>query len=212
MSLTSFLMFFKVKQVKWTLVGILLVFAGLPLIFNLIPRLLYSKIESGSYLDVVEMKEISKLSVQRLNFSNVVTATWPTNTTVSNATVYVRRIMRGHVTTSLDFSRIVVTNSSGRRFVVEFPKLDIDPIIDKWVFYDSKGTGDRNTRNLTNAMDKNFREEMMKEALKPERVARAKKRAEDIIQMLYPDMTFESKWPQDPNTGTQSTVGEAAHE
>ncbi len=212
MSLTSFLMFLKVKQVKWTLVGIFLVFAGLPLIFNLMPRLLYAKVESGSYLDVVEMREISKLSVQRLNFSNVVTVTLPTNATISNAKVYIRRIMRGHVTTSLDFSKIVVTNSSSGGIVVEFPKLDIDPIIDKWVYYDSKGTGNVNTRNLTSAMDRKFREEMMKEALKPERVARAKRRAEDIVQMLYPDMTFKSKWPQNPDVRSQSAVIESTHE
>ena len=212
MTLTPLLMLLKKEPVKWILIGIAIVFICLPLISTMMPRLFYDKVEKGSYFDVMDMKEISWLSVQRLNFSNVKEAVQPKGAPLDKAEVYVRRIMRGHVTTLVDFSKIVVTNSIDGKFIIEFPELVAKPVIDEWIFYDSEGTGNWNPEEMTKDMNKAFIEEMKNEALKYDRVVRAKEQAECIVHMLYPDMKFESKWPQNPDAGTQSTAAETTHE
>ena len=206
-------MFLRMKSVKWVLLGMAIVFIGLPIFSSFVSHLIINaKVESGSYLDVVEMKEVSKLAVQRLNFSKVMTSQKPQTGPLEKAEVYIRRIMRGHVTTSLDFSKIIVISNIPGKIIVEFPELVTESFIDEWIYYDSKGTGDNDPREMTKTMDKQFREAMRQEALKPERVVRAKEQAEYIVQMLYPDIKFESRWSQKPDTGTQSTIAEPSHE
>ena len=233
MTLSPFLSVLKIKSVKWTLIGLAIAFVGFPLISAVIPYVFpETKAQSGSYLDVVDMKEISLLSVQRLNFSKVCTVRYGTDSTtkvmnrlqawlgfnpsetnkLEDAKVYVRRILRGHVTTSLDFAKITVTNSPQGKILVLFPELITEPFIDEWIFYDSKGTGDVNTKEMTSAMDSAFRDAMLKTALQPERVERAKKQAERIVDMLYPGMEFELKWPQDDKKNDQSDEGGNANE
>lgn len=227
MTLSPFLSVLKTSPVKWTLIGLAIAFVGFPLISAVIPYVFpEAKAPSGSYLDVVDMKEISLLSVQRLNFSKVCTVRYGTDSTtkvmnrllhpwagfdpsetnkLENAKVYVRRIMRGHVTTSLDFSKIN-TNRVNGKLVIEFPKLVAEPFIDEWIFYDSKGTGDVNTKEMTRAMDSDFRDAMLKTALQSERVERAKQQAERIVDMLYPGLEFEPRWPEDSKSGESAPV------
>ncbi len=215
MTLTPVLMFLKQRQIKWTLIGITIAFMGLPVIFSLTPYFLGDKVKSGSYLDIVDTKEISRLSVQRLNFSKVVTSSSPKGKKLDEADVYVRRIMRGHVTTSIDFSQITIISNSDGKNLVKLPELMPEPFIDEWIFYDSKGTGKYKTTDLTKDMDKEFRKAMMDEALNPERVARAKKQAEDIVKMLYDIQDkekFEFQWPQEPETDAQNKAIETKHE
>ena len=199
MTLTTVLMLLKKKPAVWTLIGIAIAFIGLPVISSLVPCILYDKVEAGSYFDVVDMKEISWLSVQRLNFSKLVTATRPKDATLGKADAYLRRIARGHVTTSLNFSEIAITNSPEGIFYVKFPPLNTKSIIDEWIFYASKGTDKDNSGALAAEIDKEVRKQMEEDALKPERVARAKKQAEEIVKMLY-DMQDKEKfvfqWPQ----------------
>ena len=207
--MTPFVTFLKMKPVKWTLVGIGAAFVGIPVIVAAIPYVFPGvKAKEGSYLDVVEMKEISKLSVQRINFSRVVTATNPKGLSVTNnPSAYVRRIMRGHVTSSVDFSKIN-TNSVNGKLVVEFPKLVAEPFIDEWIYYDSKGT------------DQAFRDAMMIAVSQTGRVARAKEQAVRIVETLYPDLEFEPRWPEDSKSGesapvdakTKSEATETSHE
>ena len=217
--MTPFFTFLKMKPVKWTLLGVGAAFVGIPVIFAAFPYVFpNSKAKTGSYFDVVEMKKISNLSVQRLNFSKVVTATYPPGTSVTNASIFVRRIMRGHVTSSVDFSKIN-TNSVNGKLVVEFPKLVSEPFIDEWVFYDSKGTK-TDPRVLTQKMDKEFRDDMLKAASQTGRVARAKEQAVCIVKTLYPDLDFEPRWPEDSKSGesapvdakTKSEATETSHE
>ena len=220
--MTPFVTFLKMKPVKWTLVGIGAAFVGIPVIVAAIPYVFPGvKAKEGSYLDVVEMKEISKLSVQRINFSRVVTATNPKGLSVTNnPSAYVRRIMRGHVTSSVDFSKIN-TNSVNGKLVVEFPKLVAEPFIDEWIYYDSKGTDkDHDPREMTKAMDQAFRDAMMIAVSQTGRVARAKEQAVRIVETLYPDLEFEPRWPEDSKSGesapvdakTKSEATETSHE
>lgn len=207
MTLTPVLMFLKQRQIKWTLIGISIAFVGLPVIFSLAPYFLGDRVKSGSYLDIVDTKEISRLSVQRLNFSKVVTSSSSKgkkleeaeDKKLEEADVYIRRIMRGHVTISIDFSQVtIISNSVGKNFV-KMPELMPEPFIDEWIFYDSKGTETYGTSDLSKDMDRRFRKAMMEEALKPERVARAKEQAEDIVKMLYDIQgkdKFVFQWPQ----------------
>ena len=233
MTFSPFLALLKIKSVKWTLIGLAIAFVGFPLISAAIPYVFpNAKARSGSYHDVVDMKEISLLAVQRLDFSKVcavrhgtdsitkglnVVRNWigfdssDTNS-LENSKVYVRRIMRGHVTTSLDFSKIAVTNSPQGKILVLFPNLIREPFIDEWIKYDSKGTGDVNTKEMTSAMTQAFRDDMRKNALQPERVARAKKQAERIVDMLYPDMEYEFIWPSDKKDSSQSDSMEGKNE
>lgn len=246
MSLAPFLAFLKMKPVKWTLAGIAIAFVGLPILDAALPYVFPgAKAPKGTYLDVKEMKEISLLSVQRLNFSEVCTWSYGTNTaakakaiatkefdkvkelfglgdskdaddlsinSVENAEVFIRRIMRGHVTVSLDFSKITVTNHPTGKVVVKFPKLVTEPFIDQWIFYDSKGTGNGNTKEISRHLDNEFRKDMLKTALQSNRVERAKEQAVRIVQMLYPDMDdFVAEWADDKNEA-QGEEGGGANE
>lgn len=155
----------------------------------------------GSYSDVAETKEINRLAVQRLLFSKVVTKKTPkTSTSLDECSFYIRRIMRGHVTTSLDFSAIAISNTiSGKRFFT-MPQLEPEAIIDEWVYYDSKGTGDKDApKNATEGMDDEFRRALLDEiTTNTNRIARAKEQAERIVKMLYPDEEFSPdsfNWP-----------------
>lgn len=243
MSFASFFTFLKMKPVKWTLIVIAISFVGRPLLDATLPYVFPgARAPRGSYLDVKEMKEISLLSVQRLNFSKVVTWSDGTNTaskakavadkalskiglsgnrktedqlanSLDNAEMYVRRIMRGHVTVSLDFSKINVTNSPTGKVVVKFPNLITEPFIDQWIFYDSKGTGNCNTKVITKQMDNDFRKVMLETALQSNRVERAKKQAVRIVEMLYPDIDeFVAEWPDDVKAVTTSDATEASPE
>ena len=215
MTLSPLLAILKIKSVKWTLIGLASAVVCLPMISAVMPYVLPdSRAKTGSYSDVVEMKEIGLLSVQRLQFSKVVTATDPPNleTNLEAAVIYIRRIMRGHVTTTVDFSKINVTNSPEGKVVVKFPKLIIEPFIDKWIFYDSYNTGNDNTKEMTKAMDGAFRAAMLKAALQSNRVERAKEQAVRIVEMLYPDMDdFVAEWPDDKQDA-QSEEGGGANE
>lgn len=215
MTLTPFLSLLKVKSVKWTLIGLASAVVCLPLISTVLPYVFPdSRAKSGSYPDVVEIKEISLLSVQRLQFSKVITVTSPPNLENDlenpNLEIFIRRIMRGHVTTSVDFSKIDVTNSPDGKVVVKFPELVTEPFIDQWIYYDSKGTGDKDNidtvKEMTKAMDGAFRETMLKAALQTNRVERAKQQAERIVKMLYPDLEFEPRWPEDSKSGESAPV------
>ncbi len=230
MTFSPFLAFLKMRSVKWTLVGVAIALVGLPAIISTLPYMFPdSRAKSGSYLDVVEMKTISKLSVQRLDFSKVCTSRSGTNTmaklkklagkytgwsfsssetdNLDDSEVWVRRIMRGHVTTSLDFSKIT-TNSIDGKLVIEFPELVAEPFIDQWIYYDSHGTdSDHDPREMTKDMDCKFQTSMIEAALQPERVARAKEQAVHIVKMLYPDMEeFVAVW-QDDKKNDQSDEG-----
>lgn len=221
--MTHFLAFFKLKPVKWTLLGIGAAIVGIPVIVAAVPYVFPGvKAKAGSYLDVVEMKEISKLSVQRINFSEVMTATVPEGmeTNLTQASVYVRRIMRGHVTSSVNLSDIK-TNCVDGKLVVEFPALVAEPFIDAWIYYDSKGTDKKHDpREMTKAMDQAFRDDMMQFALQTGRVARAKEQAVRIVETLYPDLEFEPRWPENSKSGestpvdaeTKSETTETSHE
>ena len=215
MTLSPLISVLKIKSVKWTLIGLAIAFAGFPLISAVLPYVFpEAKARAGSYHDVVEMKEIDKLSVQRLNFSKVVTVTYPPNleTNLTKATIYIRRIMRGHVTTSVEFSDIVKTNDPNGKVIIRIPPPVAEPFIDEWIPYDSKGTGRVNTKEMSRAMDKAFREAMLKTALQPERVKRAKQHAERIIEMLYPDLEFEPRWSEDDEAVNKCETTEASHE
>ena len=243
MSYAPIFTFLKMKPVKWALVVIAIAFVGLPFLDAALPYVFPgARASKGSYLDVKEMKEISLLSVQRLNFSKVVTFAYGTNTaskikaktdealasiglsggkkteglltnSLDNAEVYIRRIMRGHVTVSVDFSMIDVTNSPTGKVVVKFPKLVTEPFIDQWIFYDSKGTGNGNTKEITRHLDNEFRKDMVKTALQSNRVERAKRQTERIVKTLYPDMDeFVAVWPDDIKTVATSEPTKASHE
>ena len=115
----------------------------------------------------------------------------------------------------MNFSEIAITNSTDGKFYVKFPPLDTKPIIDNWIFYDSKGTDKDNSGELAQEINKKVRQEMMDEALKPERVARAKKQAQDIVKMLY-DMQgkdkFEFQWPQESESDSTNITKKISHE
>ncbi len=219
MTLTPVLALLKFKSVKWMLVGLAFAVVCFPLILVAIPYVFpNARAKSGSYSDVVEMKEISMLSVQRLQFTKVITLTSPPDLQDDldnpDMEIYIRRIMRGHVTVSLDFSKIDVTNSPAGKVVIKFPKLITEPFIDKWIFYDSYGTGKKDNINsvkkMTNAMDGAFREAMLKAALQSNRVERAKEQAVRIVEMLYPDMEdFVVEWPDDKKNAQSEEGGDA---
>lgn len=209
MTMSSFLAFLKMKPVKWTLVGLGAAFVGIPVIVTAYPYIFPgTKNKAGSHLDIVEIKKISKLSVQRINFSEVVTATCPGEMEDHpfDATTHVRRIMRGHVTSSVDLSDIN-TNFVDGKLVVEFPKLVAEPFIDQWIYYDSHGTDkDHDPREMTQKMDRQFRDDMMQFALQTGRVARAKEQAVCIVKTLYPDLEFEPRWPEDSKSGQSEPI------
>ncbi len=199
MNITPLMTFLKVKPVMWTLAGLSIACIEFPIIYATLP-LVFSELrpKEGSNQDVREMKEIGLLSVQRLQFSNVMTGKFPKDApNLEKTTVYVRRIMRGHVTSTLDLSRIDVTNGPNGESVIVFPSLDSRPFIDEWIYFDSKGTGKYDTSNMTQAMDNEFRQTMLATATEPGRVERAKKQAEKIVAMLCPDREYLFRWPDD---------------
>ena len=166
-----------------------------------------ARAKNGSYSDVVDMKEISLMAIQRLQYSKVMTYSDPKDENdLDKCSLYIRRIMRGHVTTYLDFSDIntnTVENSHGEKHF-SMPCLTLQPVIDEWIYYDSKGTGKKEygTGEITRGMNREFRDAMLDEATKnTNRIARAKKQAEQIVKLLYPDEDISSvsfDWPDDP--------------
>ena len=185
------------KIVLLTLCGIAFFCIGIPL-YSLAKPFLFSgaRAKRGTYSDVVEIKEISRLSVHRLLFSKVVKRSSPKGEEdLDKCDIYLRRIMRGHVTTSLDFSRIDTNKLSGK-VVFIMPPLEQEAIIDEWVYYDSKGTGDEKApKNFAEGMDAEFRKTILGEALHPNRVDSAKKQAERVVKLFYPDEEVSFCWP-----------------
>lgn len=201
----------KLKPVWISLCAIVGIGVVLPVLSTAVPLVFpAARAKTGSFVDVVEMREIGLLSVQRYNFSHVVKGQLPQNVDLEKSDAYVRWVMRGHVTASLDFNAIVVSKPvvTNEWTIVALPPLKYDAIIDEWIYYDSKGTKEYNPRNLTEAMDQRFREKMDKEAKAPDRVERAKKQAETFLEQLCPDAKIKFEWisPESKDDSLLQTV------
>ncbi len=151
-----------------------------------------------TYIDVKDLKEIGLLSVQRVQFSRGVLGLPPGVTPKSpirDNDLYVRRIIRGHATTSLDLAKVTVTDT-GKTVVLHMPVLEKpEPIIDEWVYYDSKGTAKVSPNELTKEMDHQFKEALVEFASDPDRQDRARKQAETLIAQLFPKKEITFDWP-----------------
>ena len=187
----------KLKPVWISLCAIVGIGVVLPVLSTAVPLVFpAARAKTGSFVDVVEMREIGLLSIQRYNFSHVVKGQFPQNVDLEKSDIYVRWVMRGPVTVSLDFNAIKVSPpvDTNEWTVVTLPPLKYDSIIDEWIYYDSKGTKEHNPRNITSAMDQSFREVMDKEAKSPDRVDRAKKQAEKLLEQLCLGEKIKFEW------------------
>ena len=206
------LAFLKLKPVWISLCAIVGIGVVLPVLSTAVPLVFpAARAKTGSFVDVVEMREIGLLSVQRYNFSHVVEGQYPQNVDLEKSNVYVRWVMRGHVTVSLDFNAIEVSkpvDTNEWTIIVSLPPLKYDAIIDEWIYYDSKGTKEHDPTTLTRAMDQAFREKMDKEAKAPDRVERAKKQAETFLEQLCPDAKLKFEWimPESKDDSSIQTV------
>ena len=161
-----------------------------------------STAKRGNIIDVTDIKGIGLLAVQRIQLSHVAEGCWNKDGSqkekVRDNDVYVRRIIRGHATRSLDFTKVKTIVESNGLVQVTMPALNTpEPFIDEWIYYDSKGTANRNPRALTKSMDSQFKEALRQFAQEGDRPERATKQAEDIIREMFPGHVVRIIWPDE---------------
>lgn len=167
-----------------------------------------TKAKRMTLLDVTDVKEMGLLAVQRIQLSHVAEGSWNEDGSkkenVRDNDVYVRRIIRGHATRSLDFSKVKTVVESNGLVRVTMPALNIpEPFIDEWIFYDSKETAQRKPNALTKRMDSDFKTALVNFAQEGDRPERAKKQAEDIIREMFPGYVVKFMWTDESERHTK---------